>query len=893
MQSIKLHEATKQFKISNKLAMFFLEKLNVPVKSHSSVISMEQLELLREFSNNQGKFKKIVDEFDGIEDAKKEIARKLKVEKKEKELEEERKEREKARLEKEKRERELYEQRERQRKEQAARAKVPEEKPNVPTVQAPNKSEFVKREQETRPPHKETPKHEEEPRAPQRDRDSRPVAPTSPQRGRDPRPVAPTSPQRGRDSRPVAPTSPQKGRDSRPVAPTPVKAEDNRKPHSDFKKNHVVPKPKVVEPAAKSDEADKRQKKFKERSDGFNRDPRKFQRGGGSDRFRHGSHYSGKHKSPVKPIQKKVVVLDLPKSIRVSDFITPRELSEQLNIKLKQLGDILEDMNLDCISNQIMEINDIKAICTKLNVEMEMVPYEDQEFFSSIERKKAVQESRAPVVTVMGHVDHGKTTLLDTLRKTSVADREAGGITQSIGAYKLSSGGHDIIFIDTPGHEAFTNLRARGARVTDIVVLVVAANDSVQPQTIEAINHARAANVPIIVAINKIDLQGADPTRVKQALSQHNVLVEEWGGDVVSVEISAKLNQNLDTLLEMIILVTEMLELKYYKNVLARGTIIESRLDTKLGPIATVLIMNGVARRGDFFICGNSVGKIKMVFDDKGDPVNEAQAPIPVEVMGFDEVPESGDLFQVVEDIEKAKRVIDIRKIRGKEAKEEEVLAGKKLSLQNLFKKLEHTQIKSFPLIVKTDNFGSSEVLEKVLLRLSKDKLEINIIHKGVGNITEGDIMLASTANAIIIGFNVRAPQKILAIAKQERIEIKLYNVIYHLMEDIEKALTGEIEPEYIETQIGKVEILQKFKISRVGMVAGCIVREGKVTKKSKVKVFRGKDLLFEGELESLKRVKDEVSEVRAGTECGIKVKNFNAIEVGDFLEVYELKILE
>ena len=685
-----------------------------------------------------------------------------------------------------------------------------------------------------------------------------------------------------------SPRAPAGRRDVRPSAPTTPKKVDDRRPPSNLNKPKGPVKARTDDPKKKTQEQDRRQKKWKDRPGGFNRGSRRFNKDG---RDRHGGY--SRQRTPVKIIPKKEIVFDLPKSIRISDFITPRELSDKLNVKLKELGDIMEGIHLVCDSSQVMEMNEVKAVCNKLNVELEMVPYEDQEFFNSIEKSNATRETRAPIVTVMGHVDHGKTTLLDTLRKTSVADREAGGITQSIGAYKLSIGGNDIIFIDTPGHEAFTNLRARGAKVTDIVVLVVAANDSVQPQTIEAINHARAANVPIIVAINKIDLQGADPTRVKQALSQHNVLVEAWGGDVVSVEISAKLNQNLDTLLEMIVLVSEMQELKTYKNALARGTIIESRLDTKLGPIATVLIMNGVAKRGDFFICGNSVGKIKKVFDDKGKPVKEAQAPIPVEIMGFDGVPEAGDLFQVVEDIEKAKRVIDIRKIRGKEAKEEEVQAGKKLSLQNLFKKMEHTKSKTFPMIIKTDNFGSNEVLEKVLLKQSTESLQISIVHKGVGNITEGDIMLASAANAILIGFNVRAPQKILALAKQERIEIKLYNVIYHLIEDIEKALKGEIEPEYVETQIGKVEILQKFKISRIGIVAGCIVREGKITRKAKVKVIRGKDLVFEGDLETLRRVKDEVSEVKAGIECGIKIKNFNAIEIGDFLEVYDLKLVE
>jgi translation initiation factor IF-2 len=429
--------------------------------------------------------------------------------------------------------------------------------------------------------------------------------------------------------------------------------------------------------------------------------------------------------------------------------------------------------------------------------------------------------------------------------------------------------------------------------VTDIVILVVAADDGVKPQTIEAINHAQAAEVPIVVAINKIDLPGAAPDKVKQELTSHNVVVEEWGGDVVSVEISAKHNQNLDSLLEMIGIVSEMLELKAYKDIPARGTIIESRLDPKLGSMATVLIQHGQIKRGNSFICGDSVGKTKSIFDDRGDVLNNADAPLPVEIMGFENVPEAGERFQVIDNVEKARKVIEIRKLKEKETRKEEVIAEKKLSLQNLFEKLEENKTKVFPLIIKTDNFSSGEVLENILLKQSQEKLKINIVHKGIGNITESDILLSATSGSIIIGFNVKAPQKIVGLAKREQIEIKLYNVIYHLIEDIEKAVKGEIEPEYIETQIGQAEVLQIFKISKIGIIAGCLVKEGKVTNKSKLKVFRKDDFVFEGELETLRRIKNDVSEVNAGTECGIKIKNFNAIEIGDILEVYESKIKE
>jgi len=585
---------------------------------------------------------------------------------------------------------------------------------------------------------------------------------------------------------------------------------------------------------------------------------------------------------------------DLPDKIQLPDYVTLKEIADKLDVKMKYVEEKLAHEKRDYPANQVLKKADILDVCELLGVEVEVLSYEDYLFTNNIRAQKAELKPRPPVITVMGHVDHGKTTLLDTLRKTRVAEREAGGITQSIGAYELKNDKGRFIFIDTPGHEAFTNLRARGAKVTDLVILVVAANDGVQPQTIEAINHARSADVPIIVAINKIDLPGADPMKVKQALTKHDIVVEEWGGDVVSVEISAKHNQNIDSLLEMISLVAEMQELKSYQNIPARGTVVESRLDPKLGPLGTVLIQHGRLKRGDHFICGNSVGKVKSIFDDQGKTLNEGLSPQPVEIMGFDAVPQSGDRFQVVDDPERAKKVIGLRILWDKEQRDEVVDADKKLSLQNLFEKLEGggSEVKEIPILIKADNFGSSEVLEEILHKQEQEKIKINIIQKGIGNISESDVLLASTAKAMIIGFNVKAPQKTLVMAKREAIEIRLYNVIYHLIEDIQKAIKGQIEPEYMETLIGKVEVLNLFKISKIGIVAGCRVKEGKITNKSRVKVLRNNELAFEGSLETLKRVKDEVSEVKAGTECGIKIKNYNAIEVGDLIEAYELTLV-
>lgn len=495
-------------------------------------------------------------------------------------------------------------------------------------------------------------------------------------------------------------------------------------------------------------------------------------KGGPQDRDRKNKrqdHYKGKKRHDVAAPQKSVPVVrpkpkprvyNLPASIQVSDFISVKELAEKMNLKLRDIEDKMGAMQKEYVTNRILEVEDIMDICNEFKVEVDMIPFEDAVHFADIETSKAQLVPRAPVITVMGHVDHGKTTLLDTLRNTRVAAREAGGITQKIGAYKLTTpGGSEFVFLDTPGHEAFTNIRARGAKITDIVILVVAANDGVQPQTIEAINHARAAEVPLVVAVNKIDLPGADPNRVKQELTQHNILVEDWGGDVVCVEISAKENQNLDSLLEMIDLSAEMLELKSYKDIPARGTIIESRLDPKLGPLGTVLIQHGKVKTGDYFICGNSVGKVKSVFNDQGDVLKSADAPLPIEIMGFESVPEAGELFQVTSELEKAKKVIDMRLIKEKEAKKEEVDAGKKISLQNLFERLSEKKIQEFPLIIKADNFSSCEVLETILLKQNQERMQINIIHKGIGNITESDVLLASTSNSILIGFNVKAPE--------------------------------------------------------------------------------------------------------------------------------------
>ncbi len=881
--TIKLHEATKQFKLSNKLAMFFLEKIDMPVKSHSSVITVDQLESLRELSANAKKIaalegemskgkpgKTAVDTSKTAASAKKAALKKPVPAEKHTPVPEKKEAAKKI-------------------SEKKTTEKKTSEKPaaGTPTTKAasPAAAKKIAPEKKVSPPEvkakvPETPKAVPAMPAPAA------KAPASPgtKPAAAPLKTSVPSPAVISPAKPAAPPAVATPA-SRPVPASPAGTSAS-KAASPAPRTATPPSPKGTAAQGPAQPARPYQPQRI-----FRPSPPQMRRPMGPH-SQQGQRRPEPRPAPTPRIEKIAEPLNLPDKIQITDFCTVKELAEKLTIKLKLLEEKIAQLKMNYQGNQIMAGVDIEKLCTEYGVGIEILPFEDYVFQAQVAKSGGKLTTRPPVVTIMGHVDHGKTTLLDTLRKTRVAEKEAGGITQKIGAYKLSSPEGTIIFIDTPGHEAFTNLRARGAKVTDLVVLVVAANDGVQPQTVEAINHAQAAQVPIIVAINKIDIAGADRDKVKTDLNKHGILVEEWGGKTVSVEISAKMNQNLNTLLEMIHLVAQMQELKAYAQVPARGTIIESRLDPQLGPIGTVLIQHGRLKKGDYFICGNSLGKIKSIFDDSGSMLNAAEVPDPIEIMGFEALPQAGDIFQIIDDLDKAKKIIEMRQMTQKAAKNKDFLAEKKLSLQNLFQMVEQDKIQTFPVIVKADNFGSAEVLEQVLARLSQDKLKIEVMHSGLGNINEADILLASTAGAVILGFNIKAPQKILSMAKMEKVEIRLYNVIYHLVEDIEKAVKGKIGPQYQETRIGEVEVLQKFKISKIGIVAGCIVRDGKVTRRSKVKVMRNGDMVFEGEIDSLKRIKDEASEVRAGTECGIRIKNFNNIETGDILEVYETSII-
>ena len=508
-----------------------------------------------------------------------------------------------------------------------------------------------------------------------------------------------------------------------------------------------------------------------------------------------------------------------------------------------------------------------------------------EKFALEIEDKEADLKERPPVITIMGHVDHGKTSLLDAIRTTNVVSGEAGGITQKIGAYQIEKDGRKITFVDTPGHEAFTDMRARGAQVTDIAILVVAADDGVMPQTIEAISHAKVAKVPIIVAVNKIDKPEANPMKVKQELMEHGLVSVEWGGEVEFVEVSAKQRLNLDVLLDTILITAEILELKGNTKKRAKGVVLESRLDPKIGPIADILVQEGTLKIGDVIVAGEVQGKVKALLNDKGDRVNSVSVSQPVEVIGFNNVPDAGDTMYVIQNEQHAKRIVE--EVR-KERKIQET-TKKTISLESLSDQLKHENLKELNLILRADSKGSVDALRDSLLKLSNDEVAVNIIQAASGAITESDVKLAETAGAIIIGYSVRPTTKALKEAETSKVEIRTSSIIYHITEDIEKALAGMLEPEFKENYLGRIEIKKVFKVSKVGNVAGCVVIDGKVKNDSNIRILRDNVVIYEGKLSSLKRFKDDAKEVVAGQECGLGVENFNDIKDGDVVEAFEM----
>jgi translation initiation factor IF-2 len=538
--------------------------------------------------------------------------------------------------------------------------------------------------------------------------------------------------------------------------------------------------------------------------------------------------------------------------------------------------------------NQVLDTDTATLIASEFDHQVENVAF-DVESALQVEAKAEEEETalmpRSPVVTIMGHVDHGKTSLLDAIRSTNVTAQEHGGITQHIGAYHVQVDGRSVTFLDTPGHEAFTAMRARGAQVTDIVVLVVAADDGVMPQTVEAINHARAAEVPIIVAVNKIDKPDANLERVKRGLSEHGLVSEDWGGDAVFAPVSAKTHEGIPHLLEMLLLQADILELKANPDKLARGTIVEAKLDRGRGPVATVLVQEGTLRVGDAFVCGVFHGKVRAMIDDRGRKVEAAPPSFPVEILGLQGVPQAGDSFVAVADEAKARQVAEFRQSKQRET---ELAKTSKVSLEELYDQIKTGDVKELRVVLKADVQGSVEALTEALVRMSTKEVKLRVIHGSVGGITESDVLLAAASNAIVIGFNVRPESKGAALAAKEGVDVRLYTIIYEAVADVRAAMEGMLEPTYREQTHGRVEIRQTFNIQGVGTIAGCYVTEGKIQRGSLVRLLRDQVVVHEGKLASLKRFKDDVREVTAGYECGLSIEGYQDVKQGDVVEAYE-----
>ncbi|MEM8932476.1 MAG: translation initiation factor IF-2, partial [Acidobacteriota bacterium] len=574
--------------------------------------------------------------------------------------------------------------------------------------------------------------------------------------------------------------------------------------------------------------------------------------------------------------------------VTISEGMTVREFAEKLGVKTKDLMKILLKRGVMATINHTLDAGMATELAAELGVEVMEVSFEEE---IQLRHEEALDDdvektSRAPVVTVMGHVDHGKTTLLDTIRKTDVAEGEAGGITQHIGAYHVDLADRTIVFLDTPGHEAFTMMRARGAKVTDIVILVVAADDGVMPQTIEAINHAQAADVPLVVAINKVDKANANLDRVKKELSDHNLLVEDWGGETVAVEVSALKGQGIDELLEMVLLTADILELKASPTLPARGVVLEARKEVGRGIVATVVIQDGTLKRGSVYVAGSTWGRVRTMTDDRGQRLDTAGPATAVELTGFDSLPSAGDLLQVYADESKVR---EIASFRHHEERQRE-LAPKvgKVSLENLFEHLARDEVKELPVVVKADVHGSVEVLKDSLAKLSTEKVELNVIHSSVGAISTNDVLLASASNAVVVGFNVRPERNASQLAEQESVDIRLHTVIYELLDEIKLAMAGLLEPVIREVQRGTAEVRETFKVPKIGIVAGCHVVDGVIPRNAGVRLLRDNVVIYEGKLASLRRFKEDASEVRQGFDCGIGLEGFQDVKPGDMIEAFE-----
>ncbi|HEY3152420.1 MAG TPA: translation initiation factor IF-2 [Candidatus Binatia bacterium] len=593
---------------------------------------------------------------------------------------------------------------------------------------------------------------------------------------------------------------------------------------------------------------------------------------------------------PGKEVRKTEITV--PKAskrvIKISEVITVGDLSREMGVKAGEVIKKLMGMGMMATINQVLDADTATLIASEFDHQVENVAFDADSMLEvehQIEEQDTALTSRSPVVTIMGHVDHGKTSLLDSIRSTNVTAQEHGGITQHIGAYHVQVDGRSVTFLDTPGHEAFTAMRARGAKVTDIVVLVVAADDGVMPQTVEAINHARAAEVPIIVAVNKIDRPDANIEKVKRGLSEHGLIAEDWGGDAVFAPVSAKTHEGIPHLLEMLLLQADILELRANPDKLARGTIVEAKLDRGRGPVATVLVQEGTLHVGDAFVCGVYYGKVRAMIDDRGQKIEAAPPAFPVEILGLQGVPQAGDSFVAVADEAKARQVAEYRQSKQRET---ELVKSSKVSLEELYDQIKAGDVKELRVVLKADVQGSVEALTEALSRMSTDEVKLRVIHGSVGGITESDILLAAASNAIVIGFNVRPESKGAALAAKEGVDVRLYTIIYEAVADVRAAMEGMLEPTYREQTQARVEVRRIFNIAGIGTIAGCYVNEGKIARGNSVRLLRDQVVVHEGKLASLKRFKDDVREVTAGYECGLSLEGFQDIKQGDVVESFE-----
>jgi translation initiation factor IF-2 len=602
-----------------------------------------------------------------------------------------------------------------------------------------------------------------------------------------------------------------------------------------------------------------------------------------------GAMRPAKKKKPTKAARKTEITTPkaIKRVIKIDESITVSELARNMAVKAGEVIMKLMSMGMMATVNQAIDVDTATLLSHEFGFEVQKVAFEEDSLIEHQEDTAEQLETRPPVVTIMGHVDHGKTSLLDKVRKTRVAEGEAGGITQHIGAYRVKADRGDIVFLDTPGHEAFTQMRARGAMVTDLVVLVVAADDGVMPQTEEAIRHAKEADVPIMVAVNKVDKPQAEPQRVRQELTKFELIPEEWGGTTIFVDVSAKSGQGVDQLLEMIALQSEVLELRANPNKRAGGYVVEAKLEKGRGPVATLLVAEGTLRVGDYVVTGVHYGRVRALLDDMGRQVKEAGPSIPVEVLGLDGVPQAGDPFNVVMDEKQAKTLTEHRHQKAREA---QLAKSAKVSLADLDRMIAEGELKELKVIVKADVQGSAEAVTEALNRLVTSQVKVKVIHSAVGGITDNDVHLAAASNAIIVGFNVRPDPKVSSTAEQEKIEIRNYSIIYELIDDVKKAMAGLLAPVQRENVLGRAEVRQVFSVPKIGNVAGCAVTNGKVTRSAMVRLLRDSVVIFDGRLGSLRRFKDDVREVAQGFECGMSIEGYNDVKPGDIIEAYEVQ---